>query len=196
MSTRSKTFERRGLRAPGLFAVLAALLLTLAAVVGTVRAGGGTINLDPADVGTNSLLIKMAPCGGVSAGLIEWEFELTAVTPGLTSALTMNATFSGDGAQAVASTWDVTGATHTFLAYTTGNDTVTAASVVVPNAAGPLNLVGLCFGDVATPTPAASLQDAATSSTVRSSPMLAFLGVLLLGLGALAAIRVRTRTES
>jgi hypothetical protein len=177
-----------------LFALLAALLLTLAAVVGTVRGGGATINLDPGDVGTNSLFFKMAPCGGVvGAGLIEWEFELTAVTPGLTSALTMNATFSGDGAQAVASTWDVTGATHTFLAYTTGNDTVTAASVVVPNAAGALNLVGLCSGPAATPE--ASLQDAATSSTTRSSPTLAFFGLLLLGLGALVAIRVRTRTE-
>jgi hypothetical protein len=184
--------DQRGQRGLVLAAGAAALLLAMTVATGTVRGGGETVTLDPA---VDSTLWKPGVCGVVGAGLVEWEFELDGVSPGLTSALSLSVTFQNDGLMGpIASTWDAPGTTHTFIVTTTGHDIATAASVSVPNSAGELTVQSICVGPA--PTPEASLQNAAMSRSQATAPTLAFFGLLLAALGGLATLRVaRTRAE-
>jgi hypothetical protein len=189
---RSMGAERHEVRRLVLSAALTAALVSLA-LTGAVRGGGVTITLDPDDQDTNSAFLKFVSCTNpVTTGLIQWTFELSGVTPGQTSALNLVATFTGDGVIGPsASTWDGTGALHTFHVTTTGNDTLSTATVTMPPAvtATSLDLVGLCFGNVAAATPVASLADAAMTAPQPAGPGLFFIGVLLMALAALATVR-------
>lgn len=195
--TRAVSSEIRASRWILVVALLAAFLLTVGAAVRTVHAGGEVVPLT-GGVGTNSANPwKTGPIGcdpaapqAPGAGMVMWAFWLQDVSPPYFGPppLSLSVTFLGDGTLPLVSGSTTDGVTHYFFAYTTGDDTVTAGSVSVPNQAGALSLIDICQGPA--PTPAASLPNAATGPTRSGAPGLVFFGILLAALGCLAGMRV------
>jgi len=109
---------------------------------------GATLN--PDHVGTDSSEAT-DDCKGtdVPAGMVLWHFILNGLEPGITSAISGQFDFEGDGILNVdSSKWNDDGKTHHFYVYTSGDDVLNGATADIGNSTyNNFNLSHVCHGD-------------------------------------------------
>ena len=180
--------------------------------------------LNESQVGTNSATDGADfPCPGdeVPAGMVLWHFILNGIDPGITSPISGQFTFAGDGTLNVdSSKWNPNGTEHQFFVYTTGDDVLNGATADIGESSyNNFVLSHICRGEeeqsvaesaseaesvaesasgeqsveAGTGTPAESTPNGALSlNGVGALPTIAFSLVLLASLGALAYANVKS----
>jgi len=206
----AQTPARHVTRLALILAAAMALILSAALSARPVAAGGTQVWLHEPHQGTDSSDsdFECDPSDDPGPGEVLWHFVLNGVDPGYEAALTLNATFTDDGALADDSGWVGGGQTHHFYITTSGDDVLETAYVFLPPGdyvAGNLVLSHICRGpeESASPTPegseaggtgtpAPSVPDTATSLPGMAGPLATVVfGLILLGsLGALAYANV------
>jgi hypothetical protein len=85
----------------------------------------------------------------VPAGMVLWHFILNGLEPGITSAISGQFDFEGDGVLSVdSSKWNPDGKTHHFYVYTSGDDVLNGATADIGNSAyNSFVLSHICHGD-------------------------------------------------
>jgi hypothetical protein len=176
--------------------------------------------LNESHVGTNSATDGADfPCPGdeVPAGMVLWHFVLNGIDPGITSAISGEFTFAGDGTLNVdSSKWNPNGTEHQFFVYTTGDDVLNGATADIGDSSyNNFILSHICHGaeeqsvaesasqaesasgeqsvEAGTGTPEESTADSSFFGAASSAlPTILFSLILLASLGTLAYANVKT----
>ena len=131
--------------------------------------------LNESQVGTNSAEDGADfPCPGdeVPAGMVLWHFILNGIDPGITSPISGQFEFAGDGTLNVdSSKWNPGGTEHQFFVYTTGDDVLNGATADIGDSSyNNFVLSHICHGEETEQSVPASVEQSVAASVSASVP--------------------------